>query len=237
MPLTEKGNKILNSMRQTYGDEKKAKSVFYASINKGKITGAEGRALGGAVPMFGEPLHGYAFGGLLPGRTGMMNPGGLGVPHVHKGPLAGSTMGRGDKVPTPVKAGSYVLPADHVSGLGQGNTAAGFKVLDQMFAPRGAGMGLNKGPMGMNLAKIAHGGVHLPKKGVKQKLQFGGAPEAEGEPIDIQAADGEYVLTPEQIMDKFGDLQKGHKALDEWIVHERRNHIKKLRKLPGPVKD
>ncbi len=36
MPLTSKGLKVLNSMRKTYGSEKKAKEVFYSSINKKK---------------------------------------------------------------------------------------------------------------------------------------------------------------------------------------------------------
>jgi len=52
MPLTAKGKKILSHMRQTYkgeGGEKKAKSVFYASINAGKIKGAEKRQGGGKV--------------------------------------------------------------------------------------------------------------------------------------------------------------------------------------------
>ena len=40
MPLTSKGNKILRAMSKQYG-AKKGKSVFYASINKGKIHGAE----------------------------------------------------------------------------------------------------------------------------------------------------------------------------------------------------
>lgn len=40
MPLTKKGTKILSAMRKEYGD-KKGKSVFYASINKGKVKGAE----------------------------------------------------------------------------------------------------------------------------------------------------------------------------------------------------
>ena len=43
MPLTKKGTKILSSMLKTYGNDKKAKEVFYASINKGKISGAEGK--------------------------------------------------------------------------------------------------------------------------------------------------------------------------------------------------
>ena len=41
MPLTEKGHKILAAMDKEYG-AKKGKSVFYASINKGKVKGAEG---------------------------------------------------------------------------------------------------------------------------------------------------------------------------------------------------
>jgi hypothetical protein len=42
MPLSEKGSKILASMVEQYG-VKKGKQVFYASINKGKIKGAEGK--------------------------------------------------------------------------------------------------------------------------------------------------------------------------------------------------
>jgi hypothetical protein len=40
MPLTKKGEKILKNMQKEYGKQK-GKQVFYASINKGKITGAE----------------------------------------------------------------------------------------------------------------------------------------------------------------------------------------------------
>lgn len=39
MPLTKKGTKVLGKMRKTYGGEK-GKQVFYASIKKGKISGA-----------------------------------------------------------------------------------------------------------------------------------------------------------------------------------------------------
>lgn len=41
MPLTRKGKKILSSMRETYGSDKKAKSVLYASKNAGKISGID----------------------------------------------------------------------------------------------------------------------------------------------------------------------------------------------------
>ncbi len=40
MPLTTKGKKIKKSMTKTYG-AKKGKQVFYASINKGTVKGAE----------------------------------------------------------------------------------------------------------------------------------------------------------------------------------------------------
>jgi len=38
MPLTEKGKKIMRSMKGSYGS-KKAEGVFYASKKKGKIRG------------------------------------------------------------------------------------------------------------------------------------------------------------------------------------------------------
>lgn len=44
MPLNPKGQKILANMTQEYG-AKRGKSVFYASINSGRISGVEGRRL------------------------------------------------------------------------------------------------------------------------------------------------------------------------------------------------
>ena len=38
MPLTKKGSKIMRNMKKEYGSEK-AKRVFYASANKGRIKG------------------------------------------------------------------------------------------------------------------------------------------------------------------------------------------------------
>ena len=43
MPLTDKGAKVLANMIKQYGEEK-AKKVFYASINSGKLTGPEASA-------------------------------------------------------------------------------------------------------------------------------------------------------------------------------------------------
>jgi len=41
MPLTSKGTKILSGMEKEYG-AKKGKEVFYASRNKGTISGVDG---------------------------------------------------------------------------------------------------------------------------------------------------------------------------------------------------
>lgn len=41
MPLTNKGEEILASMKKTYGSEEKAKEVLYASKNAGTITGID----------------------------------------------------------------------------------------------------------------------------------------------------------------------------------------------------
>ena len=40
MPLTDKGKKIMKSMKKQYG-KKKGEAVFYASKNKGKIKGVD----------------------------------------------------------------------------------------------------------------------------------------------------------------------------------------------------
>lgn len=40
MPMTQKGSKIMSAMKQKYG-KKKGEEVFYASKNKGVISGVE----------------------------------------------------------------------------------------------------------------------------------------------------------------------------------------------------
>src|SRR5262245_22568570 len=49
------------------------------------------------------------------------------------GPISGETAGRADKVPMRLAENSFVIPADCVSALGEGNTIAGFRVLSEMF--------------------------------------------------------------------------------------------------------
>lgn len=118
------------------------------------------------------------------------HPGGL--LHSHVG-------GRTDHLPVTVKSGSYVIPADIVSALGEGNTLNGRVKLDHMF---------------------------------KRSAQK----EKSGEKVPIMAAGGEYIVNPEEIKARFGDLETGHKALDAFVKAYRAQTIKKLKGLPGPAK-
>ena len=51
MPLSKKGQKIKKAMTQQYG-AKKGEQVFYASANKGVITGVEKLNKGGLIKGF-----------------------------------------------------------------------------------------------------------------------------------------------------------------------------------------
>ena len=52
---------------------------------------------------------------------------------IHVGPIHSAVAGRTDHLPMHVPSGAYVIPADIVSALGEGNTMAGFEVLNDMF--------------------------------------------------------------------------------------------------------
>ena len=55
--------------------------------------------------------------------------------------------------------------------------------------------------------------------------------------IPIAAAGGEVVLTPEQIIAKYGSLEKGHKELDEFCKKFTKKLAKQISKLPPPARD
>lgn len=142
-----------------------------------------------------------AMGGLGPSKPKTPS-----VSKVHVGPIHSPVAGRTDHLPMHVPSGAYVIPADIVSSLGEGNTMAGFRAVKAMFqkAPAGA---------------FAQGG-------------------STGDPVAIVAAGGEYVLTPDEVMwAGNGDMDVGHKALDEWIKSTRAETIQTLKKLPGPKRD
>ena len=62
MPLTSKGKKILRAMEKTYknkGGLRKAKQVFYASRNAGKIKGVDPESMSSySKSSSRRPIHG-----------------------------------------------------------------------------------------------------------------------------------------------------------------------------------
>lgn len=123
---------------------------------------------------------------------------------VHIGPIVGDTGGRADKVPMRVPNGAYVVPADIVSGLGEGNSGAGMLKLGQMFP--------ESKPSLMRA---------MPSK----------------DPVPVLCADGEFVVSPTSITKRWDDIDYGHRTLDAWVLHERKNLIATLKDLPGPAQD
>ena len=52
---------------------------------------------------------------------------------VHNGAIHSPVAGRTDHLPMHVASGAYVIPADIISAMGEGNTMAGFKVAKEIF--------------------------------------------------------------------------------------------------------
>lgn len=103
------------------------------------------------------------------------------------GMIHSAIAGRTDKLPMKVRGGSYVVPADVVSGLGQGNSLAGAAGFDKM---------LKSGPYGADKSP----GVHVKAKAIRQKFADGGAPVYEddgGGGIDITKSVGRNVTRNE----------------------------------------
>jgi hypothetical protein len=233
--------------------------------------------------------------------------------NVFAGPLHSHVPGRTDKINLNVKPGSYVIPADVVSILGEGNTLAGTVVLRAMYGAKGL-TGKVKAPaarptiMERRLERhemlpphqYARGGRDdweppMPSEGnmwspypnargkqvpisavesdmkqemrgydmlkddpksifykenwkndptynmarpgaKKRRLAEGGSdPRTQGA-APVVVAGGEFVIDPEQIKAKYGDLEHGHKSLDE-LVHAARDYeIKRLKNAPPPKK-
>lgn len=165
------------------------------------------------------------------------------VPHV--GALKSLDGGRTDTLPISVKSGSYVLPADIVSALGEGNSDAGQKAIHSLFyGPYGIKPGGKASSrIGPSTRHFAAGGAPAGLPGSPPGAPIGmptpGAAQVgdNGAPVDIMAAGGEHVLPPEVAKAVGGgDIEHGHKVLDSFVKKVRKHHIKTLSKLPNPAK-
>lgn len=165
-----------------------------------------------------------------------------------KGLLHTNGPGRTDNIPANVPSGSYVIPSDVVSGLGDGNTLAGAKIMDSIFKQGPYGTTPGKTPRGMGVPK-APGIYNFAAKGIERQAMkdtyktpkdLTGTPMAfkdggETQHVPIIAAGGEYVIPPEVVaLLGGGDIKKGHKVLDHFVKMARAKTIKEMKKLPGP---
>ena len=219
-------------------------------------TGADVKAVTGGKDQPGGPVaavvepqdhggEGSGGGGEGPGplkdggRTYRANGGMTGqhtvhMPHIklHTGPIHSVVAGRTDHLPMHVPTGAYVLPADIVSSHGEGNTINGFKNLESVFGFMG-GSPYHQGAMPFGQGSGTYGGA-----GAYHKADGGELHEHDKLPVPIVAAGGEYVIHPHAVRRiGGGDMDHGHKVLDEFVVKSRKKTVKTLNKLPPPKKD
>ena len=158
------------------------------------------------------------------------------------GLLHGTTSGQADAIKTQAPPGSFVVPAEVVAGLGEGNTLAGARVMQAI---------LNSGPHGIPLPRGTRGrGPPRPpsvpadlRGGLKEggevplfeaKARGGGKTESGKTPVDL--SDGEFVISPEHVKAwGGGDTERGIRIWNKWTWAKHKEHIKDLKDYRGPV--
>lgn len=153
--------------------------------------------------------------------------------------LHGSTPGRADSVKTTAPGGSYVFPADVIAGLGEGNSLAGARVMQMI---------LDSGPHGIPQARASRGmGPPRPPPAYREEAARGGevrvfphraAGGATGgdKRTPVALSDGEFVASPHHSqLWGGGDISRGHRLFDKWVLSLRKAEIEKAKKRPPPV--
>jgi hypothetical protein len=168
------------------------------------------------------------------------------------GGILSSGAGRADDIQTHVPDGAYVLPAWAVSHMGEGNTINGMTQLKMMF---GSPWGGPKTPFGAPSPPMKVGkGIGIPQpppmhfqppnfypqgmSGENPALQaHGGAARSGNGAVPINASGGEFVIEPEEVARLGdGDVNKGHRLLDRWVLQLKKEAADTLKKLPGPAR-
>jgi hypothetical protein len=236
MPLVKSGGKeaFKTNVRTLMHDvgksphvqsRKQALAIAYATQRRGKKKG-------GAIDDALRLARKYAGGGSLFNMENLVMRGasyGL----RREGMLNSTIPGRTDKIPLNLKAGSYVLPADIPSALGQGNTMAGGEILKKMFSSGPYGMAPMRGTGRPNIPRLNLSPQKLPKMSKKG----GEVTEGEDDHVPIVAAGGEYIVHPDVVRDiGHGSMKAGHSVLDKFVLKVRKHHIDTLKKLPPPKK-
>ncbi len=186
------------------------------------------RAAGGFMPeAFANASH--LDNGGMPSSTEMapwyVRQAERGMTH-ESGLLNSAVPGRTDQLNKLVPAGAYVIPADVVSGLGEGNTMAGANVMQRV---------LGTGPHGIPLPHMGgHMGPPSAPAPYKEPRASGG--QATGGHVPVVLAGGEFCVHPDDVKRiGGGNIKKGHRILDAFVLHARKQTIKDLKGLKGPV--
>lgn len=180
------------------------------------------------------------------------------------GLLHGTTPGQADAIKTTAPAGGFVVPAEVVAHLGQGNTLAGSRVMQSI---------LDTGPGGMPLQH--HGGGRGPPRppelprSEQQEFKRGGAPMLHGRKIGpdqfethldhpvvpvfpakargggekvehgktpVDLSDGEFFVSPHHVTAwGGGDHDSGIRIWNKWTWRKHLEHLESLKGYKGPV--
>lgn len=144
---------------------------------------------------------------------------------VFEGPIVSAVPGRTDRHPIEVASGSYVLPSETISHLGENNTLAGLERLKKLGA-----QGLKR------MVRSCGGAADILRKHKAKGGSVG--TNGAGHAIPVIVAGGEHVLSPQEVaIIGEGDVELGHRLLDNWVMKNRRDHISTLSKLKPPAKD
>lgn len=167
----------------------------------------------------------------------------------HPGGLfGGSGAGRTDQLPRAVAADSFVMPADVVAGLGQGNNLAGAKILDAALSTGPFGTNLPRSqairPMGGSARMPAAPRAPNPYAG--NSYADGGKPDGDAGVSHVMVASGEYLI-PRHKLEMVGnrrrrakmsnarsDLAAGHEWARELVDKVRKHQKKFLASAPKP---
>jgi len=244
-----------------------------------------GNVLGAPIAGLGQqaqPTQGFAQGGLVRLAAGglaksVLSPSSMnsmgqqshfGALNTKSAPGAhlinSSVPGRVDRIPMRARTGSFVIPADAVSGLGEGNTMAGAKMWGQMLTHSvtgGAAPGMRRGAAprvvgGIGRTNITGPGSRVPpppkaviappqkvpfqdlpvsSKGLPHGFAFGG--QVNDDTTPIVTAGGEMIVDPEIITALGdGDPDRGVDIMHKSIAGIRKQVQAFNKTLPDPSK-
>jgi hypothetical protein len=179
------------------------------------------------------------------GHLGAINVPAVRSPGAHL--INSAVPGRVDRIPMRARTGSFVLPADVVSGLGQGNTMAGAKMWGDVFTHAvGGGGGIKRAgaPQGrinpMGKARSIAGPIPRPPPAPKPMKTFAEGGEIDTGEVDdgttpIITAGGEMLIDPEIVTALGGgDPEEGVRILHDSIAAVRKQVQAYQRNLPTP---